>query len=398
MRLLAVRDRCTPIVTKRAQIRGRTDKAAAMLPRMASPPNDELAPALLKGLVASQSFKMVLSSACLLAGVTHIAFAVLFYQSQVVAMSWVNVGSVLTYVLAAALLRRDQVAAGMFVMIFEVAAHAILAVITVGWESGFHYYLLIVIPVFLANQVNKWPFKIAFATTLTVSYVALDWYLRKAAPMFEMSATTLAYLHRFNLVTTIAILSGLTVLYVHLITQAEARLHQLATTDSLTGLMNRRCMLDALAREQALRQRKPHPSTVLLVDIDHFKKLNDTFGHNMGDWALKAVAEVLKNGVREMDFVARWGGEEFLIVLPHASIEGARPVAERLRLSISELRFPAKDHPLRVSATLGLAEMGIGEEADQAIQRADAALYKGKNEGRNQVVVSTRPVLAHTNN
>jgi diguanylate cyclase (GGDEF)-like protein len=341
--------------------------------------------------VARHSFSLLLSSACVLAGVTHIAFGILFYQSGVMPLAKVNVASVLLYVLSAMLLRQDRVGAAMFLMISEVAGHAILAVIAIGWDSGFHYYLLITIPVFLANQVNRWPFKITLATLIGAAYVALDWYWHHATPAFQIDATTLAYLHRFNLVTTIAILSGFTVLYVHLITQAEERLHELATTDSLTGLMNRRSLLATLEHEQARRARKPHALSLILVDIDHFKKLNDTFGHNMGDWALQAVAEVLKQGVRDMDYVARWGGEEFLIILPFADTAVALPVAERLRQNIAALRFPVKNHELRVTATLGLAELGTTELADAAIQRADAALYKGKNDGRDRVVVHAAP-------
>lgn len=360
---------------------------AAMLPLMASLTAHAPASSLTNSLVG-QSFKLLLGSACVLAGVTHVAFGILFYQAQVFAMAQVNVASVLAYVLSAMLLKHDRVAMAMGLMVAEVAIHAILAVIAVGWESGFHYYLLIVIPVFLANQVNKWPFKIGFASLIAAAYIALDWYWRKAEPAYQMDLGTLAYLHRFNLVTTIALLSGLTVLYVHLITQAEDKLHELATTDSLTRLLNRRSMLAALAHEQAVRQRKPHDTTVLLVDIDHFKMLNDTFGHSMGDWALQAVAEVLKNGVREMDHVARWGGEEFLIVLPFADLATAAPVAERLRQGIADLRFPSRDHALRLTATMGLSHLGADESPDAAIQRADAALYKGKSEGRNQVVIA----------
>lgn len=347
-------------------------------------PNRSLTPS-----IASHSFKLLLSSCCVLAGVTHFAFGILFYQAHVLPMAHINVASVLVYVLSALLLRQDRVGLAMILMIGEVAVHAVLAVVAVGWESGFHYYLLIAIPIYLANQVNRWPLKITMATAISVSYIALDWYWRKAPPVYQMDLSTLAYLHRFNLVTTIAILSGLTVLYVHLITQAEARLHELATTDSLTGLMNRRSLLAVLEAEQARRQRQPHDVAIILVDIDHFKKLNDTFGHNMGDWALQAVSEVLKRGVREMDFVARWGGEEFLIILPFADIATAMPVAERLRQGIAELRFPTKGHELRVTATLGLSHLGTDEVADIAIQRADAALYKGKHDGRNQVVVKT---------
>lgn len=353
---------------------------------MGSPLHHDTASSLTPS-VASHSFKLLLSSACLLAGVTHLAFGLLFYQALVTPMMWVNVGSVLTYVLAAAMIRRDVVGPAMFLMIAEVAAHAILAVITVGWESGFHYYLLVVIPVYLANQLHKWPFKITFASAMAVAYLLLDWYWRQAPPQFMMSADTLAYLHRFNLATTIALLSGLTVLYVHLITQAEERLHELATTDSLTGLMNRRSILAALEREQAVRERKPHPTSVLLIDIDHFKKLNDTHGHNMGDWALQAVADVLKTGVRDMDFVARWGGEEFLVILPFADKAVAHPIAQRLRQGIADLRIPAKGTEIELTATLGLSELGAKEMADLAIQRADAALYRGKNAGRNQVVI-----------
>jgi diguanylate cyclase (GGDEF)-like protein len=338
--------------------------------------------------VARDAFTLLLTSGCLLAGVTHVAFCVLFYQAGVQAMAQVNVASVLLYVLAAMLLKQERVGLALTLIGLEVVGHAVLAVRVVGWDSGFHYYLLITIPILLASQVSKWPFKISVGVLIALAYLLMDTYWRKAVPLRSMDADTLAHLHRFNLVSTMALLGGLTVLYVRLITQAEQRLHQLATTDSLTGLMNRRSLIDALDREQARRQRKPHPMAVILVDIDHFKKLNDTWGHTMGDWALQAVANILKQGVREMDYVARWGGEEFLIILPFASAHDAHPVAERLRQAIAGLRFPGKDHALRVTVTLGLTEMVEEEPTDQAIQRADLALYQGKHEGRDRVVLN----------
>ncbi|HEX5355121.1 MAG TPA: GGDEF domain-containing protein [Aquabacterium sp.] len=357
---------------------------------MGSPLHLHLDPAsALAPSVASHSFKLLLSSACVLAGVTHLAFGVLFYQAQVLPMMWVNVGSVLTYVLAAALLRRDLVALAMFLMIAEVAAHAILAVIAVGWESGFHYYLLIAIPVYLANQVNKWPFKITFAGLIAVAYLLLDWYWRKAPPHFVMPPDTLAYLHRFNLATTIALISGLTVLYVHLITQAEERLHELATTDSLTGLLNRRSILAALEREQAVRERKPHPTSVLLVDIDHFKRINDRLGHAAGDAVLCAVSRTLQAKAREVDRVARYGGEEFCILLPHTLHDGALQAAERLREAVCQINIPWGDEHIAVSISTGLAcAAEPGETLQALLKRADEALYQAKAEGRNRVVLA----------
>ncbi len=345
---------------------------------------------------ASQVFAMVLSAGCLLAGVCHLAFGYLFWQHGVEAMTWANVASVCTYAVAAVLLRRGRVAPAMLLLMAEVTLHAIAAVIVVGWESGFHLYLLVVIPGYLANQINRWPVRIAVSGSVSLAYVLLDVYGHRQAPLQAIPTEVLASLHVFNLATTLALLCVFTVMYVQLITRAERRLHELATTDSLTGLMNRRSMLAALQRLQSLRQRKPQPAALLLIDIDHFKQLNDTHGHALGDWALQAVADVLTIGVRDVDMVARWGGEEFLIALPDTTPEAALQVAERLRLNIAALRFPlprsdgepegGEAREQRLTATFGLADLGAQQSLDGAIHLADVALYQGKQQGRNQVV------------
>lgn len=337
---------------------------------------------------SANAFALLLRSACVLALVVHIAFAALFYQNGAMEMVRFNVGSVCCFMLAAWLIKRQRVATAMILMGTEVVLHAITAVIVLGWDTGFHYYLILTIPVILASAFTNWRIKVILSTAVTLTYVVIDLRYRNALPMHFLDRTTLASLHTFNLVTVLTVLSGLTTIYVRLINQAEARLHELATTDSLTGLMNRRCMMDALEREQARRVRKPGPMALMLVDIDHFKKLNDTWGHNMGDWALKAVSKVLKEGVRDMDFVARWGGEEFLIVLPLADVDAAWPVAERLRLMVSQVTYHSPKHPLRVTVTMGLTAFGLDEDVDAVIQRADAALYKGKSEGRDRVVIA----------
>jgi diguanylate cyclase (GGDEF)-like protein len=340
-----------------------------------------------------QAFTMLLSAGCLVAAITHVAFGYLFWQHGISAMAWVNVASVLVYALSALMLRRGRTAPAIILMLSEVTAHALAAVIAVGWESGFHYYLLVVIPIFLANQVVRWPVRIGVGLAVSSAYMLLDmrWHHRPA--IWPMPPEVLSSLHTFNLGSTIAILCVFTVLYVHLISQAEARLHELATTDSLTGLMNRRSMGAALQRLQTLRQRKPQPVTMMLVDIDHFKRLNDSHGHAAGDWALQAVADVLEIGVRDVDLLARWGGEEFLIALPDADLNAAAQVAERLRQNIAALRFPlgpgSKGGDVteqQVTATFGLAPLAPDEPAEAAIHRADVALYQGKQGGRNRVV------------
>ncbi len=336
----------------------------------------------------AKDFARLLTTACMLGLVVHIAFLALFYQSGAVEMVYFNVGSVCCFMLATWQAKRQRTVAAMILIGAEMVLHAVAAVIVLGWGTGFHYYLILTSPVILASTFTAWRIKVVLNTFAVLTYVALDLGYRDALPMHILDRTTVTSLHTFNLVTVLLVLSGLTTLYVRLIQQTETRLRELATTDSLTGLMNRRCVMDALEREQARRVRKPGPMALMLVDIDHFKKLNDTWGHNMGDWALKAVSKVLKEGVRDMDFVARWGGEEFLIVLPLADVDAAWPVAERLRLMVSQVTYHLPKHPLRVTVTMGLTAFGLDEDVDAVIQRADAALYKGKSEGRDRVVIA----------
>jgi len=237
--------------------------------------------------------------------------------------------------------------------------------------------------------------RLVLASGVATAYMMLDVHGHHRPALYPMPDAVMAALHTFNLGSTLAILCVFTVVYVQLISEAEARLHALATTDSLTGLMNRRSMSAAMLRLQALRQRKPQPATVVLMDIDHFKQLNDRHGHALGDWALQSVADVLEIGVRDVDLLARWGGEEFLIALPDADVDAAMQVAERLRQNIAALRFPLPhangrpdDNPDEqgVTATFGVATLAPDEPIEAAIHRADVALYLGKEAGRNRVV------------
>jgi diguanylate cyclase len=161
----------------------------------------------------------------------------------------------------------------------------------------------------------------------------------------------------------------------------------LATVDPLTGLANRQTMRAQLTgeRDRAIRQRLP--LSLALADIDHFKKINDTWGHAQGDRVLRAVAGVLRNTVRPYDVVYRYGGEEFLICLPGTSLETGRQALERIRHAIATLAVTDdRGEPIPVTATFGLAEVNADVSVDDAIEHADKALYDGKRSGRNMVV------------
>jgi len=170
----------------------------------------------------------------------------------------------------------------------------------------------------------------------------------------------------------------------------EDDLRNAATHDFLTGLLNRRAFEDVARQEISRWQSGRDPLSLLIVDADHFKRINDTHGHGVGDDVLRALAHTMQGQVRELDVVARLGGEEFVIVLPSTDAIGARAAAERIRLSVEGLRIPLPDGGVaRLTVSVGIAELSRESASiELLLQRADAALYEAKRCGRNRSVVS----------
>jgi diguanylate cyclase (GGDEF)-like protein len=166
-------------------------------------------------------------------------------------------------------------------------------------------------------------------------------------------------------------------------------LEAISATDALTGLHNRRRMLDALNAEVARHGRHGRSFSIVMVDVDHFKKYNDTYGHPAGDALLKTIGGILKSSLRTNDFAARYGGEEFLILLPDQDQKGAVEVAERIRQRIEAETEDRANKRKAVTASLGVATFPeSGRTADPLLANADAALYRAKNSGRNRVLTA----------
>ena len=169
---------------------------------------------------------------------------------------------------------------------------------------------------------------------------------------------------------------------------ALTKVRELAMRDDLTGLFNRRQLLEYLQRQKALADREALTFAICYVDLDHFKRVNDRFGHKQGDDVLQAFAEVARRVVREEDFVARMGGEEFVLVLINANVTDAVRVADRLRRQ-TQLMVIHPDAPdFAVTASVGIAAYRRREAIEQLLNRADAAMYAAKSQGRNRVVVA----------
>ena len=176
----------------------------------------------------------------------------------------------------------------------------------------------------------------------------------------------------------------------------ERQIAEMAVTDPLTGLFNRRHMNQRLREEESRTVRTHTPFSAIVVDIDHFKRINDTWGHDVGDRVLKDLAQMFRNMVRTQDIVARWGGEEFLIVLPQTLLVGALEVAERLRQAAESTLSRSLDDVEAITRRLESSQaitltLGVAEYAGsipECLKLADTALYRGKEAGRNQVVAA----------
>jgi diguanylate cyclase (GGDEF)-like protein len=169
-----------------------------------------------------------------------------------------------------------------------------------------------------------------------------------------------------------------------------AELDVLARTDALTGLPNRRETMERLDGELLRSQRSRRPVAVLMFDIDHFKQVNDTWGHAAGDQVLRAVAETAQGCLRRIDSCGRIGGEEFLVVLPETDLDEGQGAAERLRVAIENCSVQYADQVLRVTVSIGVAIQSVdpSQAADVLLHCADQALYAAKNGGRNRVMLA----------
>jgi diguanylate cyclase (GGDEF)-like protein len=167
---------------------------------------------------------------------------------------------------------------------------------------------------------------------------------------------------------------------------ARRRVEELSRTDALTHLANRRALEERLTDEALRSKRSGRGFAVVLADIDRFKDVNDRFGHNAGDRVLRELAKRLHEGVRTIDLAGRWGGEEFLVVLPCTDLEGARELAEKLRRTAGATPVTVDEDEISLTLTLGVAVHQHGS-FEETVRRADAALYRGKRAGRDRVVV-----------
>jgi diguanylate cyclase (GGDEF)-like protein len=217
---------------------------------------------------------------------------------------------------------------------------------------------------------------IAVLISLTVTFIAI-WYGRKLSRQLQ---DTNSYLEQKIYERTESLLDTQKELL-----EDNSELTRMALTDNLTGLSNRTHMNQILYKEFSRFERHNQRFGIIMLDIDHFKTINDKYGHDAGDTVLKKLAATFASAIRSSDFIARWGGEEFLICCTTIEEEDLLPIAETIRQLVANTLF---EHKGQITASLGCAAIVKGESIGDLIKRADVALYEAKNNGRNQSMVS----------
>lgn len=336
--------------------------------------------------ITRAAFLATLQRITLLAVGVDATFLVFFWFIDSPLLAWLNVVSIGMYLTAYRLLSLRRNYSALALIWIEVVSHALVGTLLLGWSAGFNYYLLMFIPAIMVS--GGWRSVTFFLAFLFIAYQALhamSWYYGALQPIGD---TALAVLNVFNVSIFFAMASSLARFYYIRVRKAEARLQELAIRDALTGLFNRRHTTAVAAQAIARSRRSGTTLSVLLVDIDRFKRINDDLGHEAGDRVLVELGRLFKRSCREGDIAGRWGGEEFLFVLPDTAGGAANELAERLREQVRQARLGHPKTPVACTISVGVAELSAKESLSTGVARADRALYRSKDDGRDRVNVA----------
>ena len=337
-----------------------------------------------------QQYESVMAVICVTGVLSYALYLVLFIGFEVPRMPLANSTAIAAMLGAGWLLRRSHLFTALAVATATTLGHSLYATTLLGWSTGFHMFGFIVLLVLLMCPI------FSRATKLVIFVISMAAYGGVAAWLYDSTAALpAATIHLFrilNSITFAAFLAFVGYTYAEAVSGATRKLHalnseltRLATTDALTGLVNRRQMREFIEREITRFMRSGRMFAVILADIDHFKSINDKFGHQTGDVVLIAVANAMREVMRAQDQLARWGGEEFLVLLPETSGSEALAAAQRLQERLVNLQSTQPEVITPITLTYGIAHYKAELSADGLLLAADRALYRGKELGRNRV-------------
>lgn len=344
-------------------------------------------PGIKENLDSIKDSYQVFYFALLAAGLMHIVFLLFFFFLGIHILVAFNLFSCFVYYLCArAFLNVADAEDYRLIAIIamaEVIAHAYLASYFVGLNSGFHYYIFIltVVPIIKAS-ITLYANLIRLIV-IVFAYIILLWWLGGALPIYQLDQTLLTILCSLNVAAVLLGVGIISLKILYVVLKEKAMLSSLATTDKLTGLYNRHGFMAIVAQEVDAREQRTEALSILVLDVDLFKEVNDQYGHQCGDYVLSKLAKVMRAVLRKHEMIARWGGDEFIVLLPDTDTIELAALAERLRLEVAETVFNFKNNHISISVSIGGTTYQPGDSFESLASRADRALYKGKHAGRN---------------
>ena len=346
--------------------------------------------------IVSQTVKLELVTI----GITivHVIMLLMFVDFNVWPMIIYNGIVVAYYLYVLRTVHIGNVVTGYVMTFVEITIQVILGTFMLGWGVGFYTYLLAIIPLFfyltvLDDDVEKSVYPPMIQTLAAVAVMIVSYVIsNRFAPAFVLTDGQVHALFIYNAVFSIILLAAMSHFFVTerrfttiAMQKENEKLDLEASVDPLTGLTNRRSMEKHLENAMLEAKRRGRIYSLVMGDIDFFKIINDNYGHEFGDEALKAVAEIFRDSVTEDDCICRWGGEEFLILIMD-NHDKATEVAESIRSKVEKNTVTHNGKEIRFTMTLGVTSYKPGYSLETLIQQADNNLYYGKRHGRNQVV------------
>lgn len=340
---------------------------------------------------------------CVGIALIHCVFTIEFLHGGIMPLFWYNLAVVVFYLYHSFVSARRERYLFMYISsVAEILFHVILASLMLGWDWGFAMYSLAIIPATfyltytLPQLKEKLYIPICSSVLVSTCFIIVRAATGRIDPLYNGSYSEKMQIcfYYFNIIIAIVMLVLFSSLFALEISYMQKqlelenrRLGEIANFDPLTHLMNRRSMNAQLRSAHDIAMSIGSVFCVMLVDIDDFKKVNDTYGHDCGDEVLVSIANTISGDVREEDAVCRWGGEEILILLK-ADLDIARQVAERICKDVRETIVQHNDIEVSVTLTIGVADYKKKQTIRSMIEEADRNLYYGKHNGKNQVVTS----------
>lgn len=338
--------------------------------------------------------QQIIYAACI---VIHSIMVMLFYGYGVDAMMYYNIGSVLFYIslLVAVTAVKKKTLSMIDIVLGEVMVFSIASTVAVGWECGFALYLMVILPAGFFMPEAKLSASVFTGIVIAVSFVLTRLYVSDPEVITHRidNNDQMTKVCILNVVITSFMLVFIAMMYVissiiskKMMNEKNEELRQLASIDPLTQLFNRRAMTEYIKSVHESAQDTGRPYAIILADIDNFKKINDNYGHSIGDEVLKKVSSTISSLVPSEGYICRWGGEEILYIIPDCREERAAIISEQIRNDICRLRFTSHGVEFSISMTFGLALADINKDYELSINLADDYLYCGKENGKNIVV------------